>query len=167
MTESANLLAVTEAQYGDQYRSDFMTMFRDFVTSANQISDRRHQANTFFSSINTVLLMATGLIPEEVAGVSMHESLNWQFVVAGGLLCWIWRKMIIAYGDLNSAKWKVINEIEQHLPLAAYGAEWKYFKAADGLELTNVESRVPLLFMGAYAAVFLMYNWKFIWSLIA
>lgn len=166
MAGSENLLAVTEDQYGDQYKDDFMTLFRDFVTSANQISDRRHQANTFFSSINTVLLMATGLIPKEVADASAGEELNWQFAVAGGLLCWIWRKMITAYRDLNAAKFKVINEIEQNLPLAAYGAEWQYFKAAQGSSLTSVESRVPLLFMGAYAGVFVMYNWEFIRGLI-
>ena len=75
--------------------------------------------------------------------------------------------MITAYRDLNSAKFRVINEIERHLPLAAYGKEWEFFKAAQGNSLTIVELRVPLLFMGAYAGVFLMYNWNFIGSLLA
>ena len=174
MTGNEELLAVTEAQYGDQYRNDFMTLYRDFVNSASQVSDRRHQANTFFSSINTVLLMATGLVPREVAEVlevtTAHMELDWQFAivaVAGCLLCWIWRKMIAAYRDLNSAKFKVINEIEQHLPLAAYDAEWKHFKAAQGNTLTSVEQRVPLMFMAAYAGVFLMYNWKYLEGLLA
>ena len=57
MTGNGDLFAVSREQYGDQYRTDLMTLFRDFVGSAHQVSRLRHQANTFFSSINTVLLV--------------------------------------------------------------------------------------------------------------
>jgi hypothetical protein len=159
MTDSGNLLAVSKQQYGAQYETDFMTLFRDYVESAHQISRLRHQANTFFSSINTVLLMATGLVPSAVTDSTEDTGTNWQVALAGVLLCLIWRRMIIAYSDLNSAKFKVINEIEEHLPLAAYKKEWQHFKTAGGRSLTSVESWVPRLFMGAYIAVTLVNFW--------
>lgn len=158
MTGSDSLLAVTETQYGDQYRADFMTLFLGYVESAHQISGRRHKANAFFSSINTVLLAASGL----TLG-SNTSGYNWQIAVAGGLLCLIWWRMIIAYRDLNSAKFQVINEIEKHLPIAAYNEEWRCFKEAKGRTLTSVESWVPLLFTVAYLFVFGLYLYS-VWA---
>ena len=149
MAGSNHLLAVSEAHYGDRYKSDFMTQYRDFVESAQQVSAKRHQANQFFSSINTVLLTASGLIANETSG------LNWQIAIAGGLLCMVWRQMILAYANLNSAKFKVINEMEQYLPASTYKAEWEYFKAAKSSNLTSIEALVPRLFIGAYIFIFL------------
>lgn len=159
MTGNDDLFAVSREQYGDQYRTDFMTLFRDFVESAHQVSRLRHQANTFFSSINTVLLMATGFVHSYGAQSATGTDINWQVALAGVLLCVIWRRMIIAYSDLNAAKFKVINDIEGHLPLAAYKVEWQHFKAADGRSLTSIESWVPRLFMGAYIAMALLNFW--------
>ena len=150
MSENEQLLAVQEVQYGEHYRADFMTQYRDFVASANQISSRRHQANQFFSSINTVLLMGSGFIPGK------EMVLHWQVVVAGALLCVIWRRMIVAYSSLNSAKFKVILEMEEHLPVAVYKTEWQHFKKADGKTLTSVESLVPRLFIAAYILVYII-----------
>ena len=53
------LSGVSEAQYGDQYTDHLMTMYRDYVTSADNISNRRQVANTFFLTINTALLGLT------------------------------------------------------------------------------------------------------------
>lgn len=149
MSENEQLLAVQEAQYGEQYKADFMTQYRDFVASANQISNRRHQANQFFSSINTVLLMGSGFIENKDA--AMH----WQVAVAGALLCVIWRRMIIAYSNLNSAKFKVILEMEEYLPVATYKTEWKHLKKAGSKTLSSVESLVPRLFIAAYILVYI------------
>jgi hypothetical protein len=49
--------------------------------------------------------------------------------------------------------------MEQHLPVAAYSAEWHYHSAANSSTLTNIEKWVPLLFAAAYIAVFIMDLW--------
>lgn len=154
MADFKDLLPVTEAQYGDQYRTDFMTLFRDYVDSAQKISDRRHQANTFFSTINTIMVAATGLIPEKVTDLASTPQYNWQIALAGLILCVVWRQMIMAYRDLNAAKFTVINELERHLPMAAYKVEWQHKSAAESSSLTSVESWVPGLFMLLYVFVF-------------
>ncbi len=148
MASDERLLAVSEAQYGDRYKSDFLTQYRDFVASTTQISQRRHQANQFFSTINTLLLMASGFIPgKEIA-------FNWPIALAGGLLCLIWKHMIDGYSSLNGAKFRVILEMEEHLPAATYKTEWKYLQQAKVSTLSSVESKVPWLFMGAYFLVY-------------
>lgn len=149
MASDQRLMAVSEAEYGDCYKSVFLTQYRDFVASASQVSDRRHQANQFFSTINTVLLAASGFIPgKEIA-------FNWQIALAGGLLCLIWKHMIDGYSSLNSAKFKVILEMEEHLPAATYKTEWSHFKQARASSLSSIESNVPWLFMGAYFLVYI------------
>lgn len=159
MADNKDLFAVSRESYGDQYSTDLMTLFRDYVDSAHQVSRARHQANTFFSSINTILLMATGFVHSYESQSATGADINWQVALAGVLLCVIWRRMIIAYSDLNAAKFKVINDIEGHLPLAAYKVEWQHFKADGGRSLTSIESWVPRLFMGAYIAMALLNFW--------
>lgn len=142
------LMQVSEAHYGDEYKNVFLTQYRDFVDSTNQISARRHQANQFFSTINTGLLAASGLIP------TANVNFNWQIALAGGLLCLIWKHMIDGYSGLNSAKFKVILEMEEHLPVATYAMEWEYLQQVKASSLSSTESKVPWLFMGAYFAVY-------------
>jgi len=149
MAENKQLMNVPEAVYGENYKNDFMTQYRDFVASTSQISGRRHQANQFFSTINTMLLMASGLIP------TAKVNFNWQIALAGGLLCLIWKHMIDGYSSLNSAKFKVILEMEEHLPAATYTMEWEYLQSAKASSLSSTESKVPWLFMGAYLAVYI------------
>jgi len=148
MASNDGLMAVSEAQYGDRYKSDFLTQYRDFVASTSQISGRRHQANQFFSTINTLLLMASGFIPGE------DIAFNWPIALAGGLLCLIWKHMIDGYSNLNGAKFKVILEMEEHLPAATFRTEWGYLKQAKASTLSSVESKVPWLFIGAYLLVY-------------
>ncbi len=148
MSDNEKLMTISEAHYGDDYKSVFLTQYRDFVASASDISDRRHEANKFFSTINTVLLMASGLIPSEGLDFS------WQIALAGGLLCLIWMHMIVSYKELNGAKFKVILEMEKQLPAATYASEYRFKKAAKSSNLSSVESMVPKLFMGAYFLVF-------------
>jgi hypothetical protein len=155
MVDSGRLFATSEAEYGDHYRSDLLTQFRDYVASADQVSERRHKANQFFSTLNSVLLAATGFLPNS----SGSSGPQLQVALAGILLCVIWYYTIIAHRNLNSAKFNVIQEIEQRLPLAVYSAEWDRFKAAQGgskpMTFTSVESAVPWLFASIYALMFL------------
>jgi len=148
MAGNTQLMQVSEAHYGNDYQSVFLTQYRDFVASTSQISARRHQANQFFSTINTGLLAASGLIP------TANVNFNWQLALAGGLLCLIWKHMIDGYSGLNGAKFRVILEMEEHLPAATYAMEWEYLKRAKASTLSSTESKVPWLFMGAYFAVY-------------
>ena len=65
------------------------------------------------------------------------------------LLCYIWHLNIQSYKQLNSAKFKVIHEIEQYLPYPCFDKEWDF--AGRGKDkkkyrpLTQVENYVPLI----------------------
>jgi hypothetical protein len=152
-TIDGQLYKISEDSYGESYRSDFLTMYQDYVASADTISARRHGANSFFVSINTALLGVAGYFGGEAG------NLIWLAALAGILFSYTWRKLIQSYRSLNAAKFKVINELEQRLPFAAYDREWVHLKGGTDSEvhtpLSAVESRVPLVFMAIHFAVFI------------
>ncbi len=143
------LLGTPESAYGERYRGDFLTLYRDYVASADAVSSRRTLANNFFVGINTALIGVRGYF----------EINNGQAVVVlaavGILICVVWYRMIQSYRSLNSSKFQVIQEMEKHLPLAAYTAEYAVQKssAKPHRSLTSVETFVPLLFSLLHVAI--------------
>ena len=83
-----------------------------------------------------------------------------QFVVAiaGVILCFTWYRLVRSYRDLNTAKFKVIHEIERRLPLSPYDAEWEAVGGGDDSKLylpfTHVEKFIPWIFMALHGFAF-------------
>ena len=124
------------------------------IAAAEQISDRRQNANSFFLTINTVLISF-------VSYSSIEElTINWSFFavsLSGIAICFMWRRLIISYKDLNSAKFKVILALEEKLPVKAYAAEW--ISLGEGKDplihkpFSKLESHVPLVFIFLHICV--------------
>ena len=79
--------------------------------------------------------------------------------LAGIILDISWINILEAYGTLNSAKMKVINLLEEQLPVALYDAEWRVM--SDKLNnkryvsFTDSEKRIPKLFICVYGMILL------------
>jgi hypothetical protein len=138
-------------EYGDAWRADYLALYNEYVASADRISDRRYTANSFFLSINTVLLGATGYLTGD------GENLVWLAAFAGILFSYTWKRLIASYKSLNSAKFAVIIEMEQQLPVAPYEAEWQHLKkgmdTSAHVPFSTLESWVPMVFMLLHAVV--------------
>jgi hypothetical protein len=143
------LMGEDERDYGEDYRDDYLTLYRDYVASADTISSRRATANSFFLTVNTAFLGARGYF-----NVTSDEGALIQAFV-GVLFCLVWARMISSYKTLNSAKFKVIQMMERHLPLAAYTAEEHVYNNSPvkHTALSSVEALVPLFFVLLYAGV--------------
>ena len=142
------VVGVSEPHYGDKYHEHFMTLYRDYVSSAHDISRRRQTANTFFLTINTALF---GLM--DVKKGFIDGELVWMVSLAAIVFCIAWQAMINSYASLNSAKFAVINEIEKRLPLRPYWAEWQVKAAREGdtkSTLTRVEKNIPYIFIALH-----------------
>ena len=143
---------VAPGDYGEHYREDFLTQYRDYVASADRISDRRQLANSFFLTINTVLL---GFGVDSLAGSMGFLPI----AVAGCLLCYAWYALITSYRALNTAKFTVIQHLERQLPAATYTLEWRYLEDRTGRQrhtpFSGVEARVPWIFALLYLGVIL------------
>lgn len=158
---ASELLTIEEDDYGKEYKEHLLGQYKLYVEMADRISSRRSKANTFFLSVNTLLVTAIGILSK--LG-SSFEALNlwWVLVTsfAGILFCWSWLSMINSYKELNSGKFKIIHLIEQKLPLAMYKAEWSYLKPKKRLsryrQLTVVELWVPRIFAVVYLVLMIM-----------
>lgn len=148
------LLSASQGEYGESYKGDFLTMYRDYVASADNISAKREKANAFFLTINTAFLGASSYFE-----VNSVEAAYIQALV-GLMFCFVWGRMINSYKTLNGSKFDVIQLMERHLPLAPFAAEEFVQKTSPKghIRLTSVEKLVPGVFalLHIFTAIFLV-----------
>lgn len=154
-----NIQGVQPAQYQGTYTSDLLEQYKLYVEMADRISQRRQTANTFFLSINTLLVTLSGFF---VTHIEKGSEYLWLFFVgiAGIILCFYWYKQIRSYKDLNSAKFIVIHEIELFLPIRPYDAEWTAVGMGQNekhyLPFTHIELQIPWVFLWLYIAMMII-----------
>lgn len=148
------LLAASESEYGESYRKDYLTMYRDFVASADNISSRREKANGIFLGINTSFIGASAYFE-----MNSVQAVYIQAIV-GLMFCLVWGRMIESYKSLNSSKFQVIHLMERNLPLAPLDAEYVIQKDSPKKHrsLSTIEQLVPGVFavLHILATIFLI-----------
>ncbi|MGW3071986.1 RipA family octameric membrane protein [Kitasatospora sp. NPDC001132] len=147
------LVGAREYEAGEKYQAAVLEQYKLYVEMADRVSARRSLTNTFFLTVNAALLAGVGA----VRGGALEGLPTWGLVVAGLVAvgqCAAWFLLIASYRQLNRAKYRVINALEQRLPARAYDAEW--VELGDGktirryLPLTLVELWIPVLFLLFY-----------------
>ena len=147
----------------EQYWNLVMEQYKIYVEMADRVSARRVQVNTFFLTVNTVLITAAGL--EYDAGVTATPSWFLLFPLAALMaMSFTWWRIIKSFRQLNSAKFRVIGEFEGRLPASPYwAAEWKALGEGKNPDLykplTHVEHWVPIIFGSMYCFGFLVVLW--------
>ena len=133
--------------------------YKMFVESANKVSERRGQTNAFYISVLTALLVILSLIIEKNTFSDQTHLVFFSIGLLGCFLCIVWGLNIQSYKQLNSAKFKVIHDMESNLPYACFDKEWEYLgRGKDSkkyLKLSIIEKFVPLILSAPY--VFLIY----------
>jgi len=136
-------------ELGDECRRALLEQYKLYVEMADRVSARRTQTNAFYISLLGALL---AVVSVSAALSPSSGSVYTLFVVAAGvlgvLLCLLWRVNIRSYRQLNAGKFKVIHDMEEHLPFPAYKKEWEILNRGDEprkyLLLTTVEQWVPV-----------------------
>ena len=120
-----------------------LEQYRLAVEMADRISGRRQSANAFFISIISALTVTNG------SGIVSEW--YWTITVSGAamLVCFMWWRLLASYRAINSAKFKVIHEIERELPFAMFAEEERHYKSSrrTGYKpLSRIEQAIPALF---------------------
>jgi len=129
--------------------------YKLFVDTSEKLVARRQTVNTFFLSVNALLLSAVGLIAKEV--ITMRIALVGVVAIAlsGILLCMAWRRLVHSYGQLNTGKFAVIHLLERYLPAALFKAEWKALGEGKDKKkytpFTKTEATIPIVFIVLYS----------------
>jgi hypothetical protein len=136
-----------------------LEQYRIYLQLLDKIADRRQSANSFFLSINTGLCALLGyMFAREVP--PQLRLLLWVIPFPGILVSYFWFRLVRSYRYLNAAKFRVVEAIEERLPLAPFTAEWIALRdEADAhryIPLTTLEVWIPRCFMCLYSAILLL-----------
>lgn len=135
--------------YNHNKQEDLMQQYKLYVELVDRISQRRALANTFYLTLNVALLSFIAGFKDSVGMFYL-----WFILVGGMVASLVWFFTIKSYKQLNTAKFYVIHEIEEKLPLNLFKYEWKQLKYGKSFNtywpLTHIEKYVPLVFVALY-----------------
>ncbi len=135
-----------------------LEQYKLYVESAEKVSDRRNNVNTFYLTLTTSIAGVIGY-------VKTNNSENDRYLVLGLsisaiLICIYWVSLLENYRKLNSGKFKVIHEIEKLLPLKIFDFEWEKLGRGNDKKLykkmSNVEKGIPLIFCALFTFVIIV-----------
>ncbi|WUP97251.1 hypothetical protein OHT52_07350 [Streptomyces sp. NBC_00247] len=122
---------------------------------ADRVSARRGTANAFFLSVQTAFVGLVGFGFKEFAEAPWWAA--FAIALAGVTLSATWWLQLRSYRDLNRAKFKGINKIEEILPVKIFADEWETLRRdpipgwrTRYAELGASERVVPLVFAAAH-----------------
>src|SRR5689334_986000 len=107
-----------------------LDLYKMAVEMADRVSARRSTANAFFLTAQTAFVAVIGLTTPSLLKAPWWTALAVSF--AGATLSASWWLQLRSYRDLNSAKFKVINTIEEELPVKVFSDEWTALKKNSG-----------------------------------
>ena len=127
-----------------------LTQYRLFVETSEALVARRQVVNTFFLSVNSIVLAGAGLLLRDDK-FSDLESIALPFLSIGGaVLCFVWRRLISSFQQLSKGKFEVIHALERRLPARIFAAEWVALGCGKDPKkykpFTAIEKTTPLVF---------------------
>lgn len=140
-------------------RAEVLELYKLAVEMADRVSARRGSSNAFFLSVQTTFIALISFGFPKLAESPWWVSLA--VVLAGVTLSTTWWLQLRSYRDLNTAKFKGINKLEERLPAKIFADEWEALKS-DPIpgwrkryaELGTSERIVPLVFVVAHLVLF-------------
>jgi len=141
-----------------------LEQYKVYVQSADNVSSRRGQTNSLFVSIlsGVLALLSIAVGTEIVKGIQNITIVA--VAILGLFLCILWFINIHSYKRLNSAKYRIIHEMEQHLAFHCFDKEWEILKDKKRkryFQLTEIEQYVPIVFAIPYLLllVYSLFAW--------
>ena len=121
-----------------------LNQWQTCVDMANSVSQRRDNMNNIFITLNLAIM----------AAVSITWDIKSLFILIAGItICILWMLNIRNYKLLNTAKFNVINSIEEKLHSAPFKDEWQFLKSNKKyMDSTTLERILPITFIILYIA---------------
>lgn len=156
MPPSGKLQSRTPEEYGDKYKDHLLEQYKLYVETSQQVSEKRQNSNNYLLTLNSSLVTLFVVFLSTFG----HQRLNFLIPTTGLIVCFIWYSLVDSYKDLNTAKFAVIHELENQLPVALFRHEWyvcghnrkKKDKPVEDMyvPLTHLERWIPVAFSLLY-----------------
>jgi hypothetical protein len=131
-----------------------LALFELYLATAEKVSDRRAQANTWMLSVNSAIVALYGYLQADKMAVSAGQKAVWLWAIptAGVIVCLTWAVLLTSYRELNQAKFAVLMKIEADFPIAPFTREREIYVSKRRRSLSNVERLIP----GCFAALYVV-----------
>lgn len=115
------------------------------VEMADSVSRRRDSNNKLYVSLNLAI----------IAGIVIVWNIkSVVLLLAGIIVSFNWLKSIDYYKALNEEKYKIINSIENALPIKPFSLEWDNLNSRPNYkDGTTIELLIPRVFMIIYLSI--------------
>ena len=117
------------------------------VEMADTTIDKRISSTNVYLTIETALIAVMSFVSSWI---------DYIIPVVGILVAVIWGFSIRSYRILSKAKYSVVNEIEEMLPLKPFSYEWELIRTDKKYKnVTTLERWLPVIFGCLFAAILL------------
>ena len=118
------LIRQTEESYGESFKKDLLEQYKLYLQSAENVGARRVASSRYMLTLNGALVALYG-----IQSANFGQS-YWTLLlpVVGISASALWYLIIKSHADLNSVKFKVIQELEQLLyqpPCTGMSGSWR------------------------------------------
>lgn len=140
------LFRCTKEIYSGSFEETVLEQYKLYVQSAENVSTRRVASSRYLLTLNVALVALYGY-------QSSNQDSNWWVMlvpVLGILVSVLWYRIIKSHKDLNVVKFRLIHELEQHLPAVLYTYEWRLVEEGQGRlyrSVTDIERWIPVAFL--------------------
>ena len=125
------------------------------VEETSRISERRHNTNNFFLSVNSILLGATALLIQQSAGKggALLLFLALLLITAGFVLCIFWLQLIRGYEKVLEFRFGYLRRLEvtyKERLLQTITTQQKWREDHHVPSFSGIEARIPVVFLVTY-----------------
>ena len=144
--------------YHGSFGADLLEQYKLYVQSAEQVSTRRVASSRYLLTLNIALVTLYGIQSE-----GFVQS-YWAILVPilGILVSGLWYQIIQSHRDLNTVKFQIIHQLEEHLPVALYTHEWQLAGEGRGTSysaVTHIEKWIPIAFVALHSILLISLFW--------
>ncbi len=142
----------------DPCTTALLEQYKMYVQTADNVSARRVATSRYLLTLSAALVAVYGF----QSSIPNQWYLTLLIPTTGVAVSLLWYRIIKSHRDLNGVKFKIIHELEQHLPASLFTQEWRMLGEGDSKSYTNVtdiERWIPFLFMGLHVLLFVALLW--------
>lgn len=134
-----------------------LEIYKIHAVAADDVSRRRDGANRLFLAATTALVVTIGVIIRFGTGTFPVWLVIVGLAGAGFLIQCAWLGVLTSYKQLNSGKFKTLQDLEEMLPYAFYTREWERLQKGEDpntyAKMTVAERELPRIFRKGFAVV--------------
>ena len=115
--------------------STIVELYKLHAELADRVSQRREGANRLYVSLLSGLAVLAGSLARFGTGGDAEDAAMMLLAVMGVVLSLSWWVVIRSYRQLNSGKFKMLQELEEQLPYRPFSREWDLLGQGKDLKL--------------------------------